>query len=66
VKAKGGKEFCLQNDPALRSARAEASTKGSAAAGYSSSAQSWNSARYSAAERYTEHEHQENEAVASA
>ncbi|KKI11796.1 hypothetical protein XA67_23000 [Comamonas thiooxydans] len=62
MKAKGGKEFCLQNDPALRSARAEASTKGSAAAGYSSSAQSWNSA----AERYTEHEHQENEAVASA
>ncbi|MCK5887708.1 MAG: hypothetical protein KAG70_14580 [Alcanivorax sp.] len=56
----------MQNDPALRSARAEASTKGSAAAGYSSSAQSWNSARYSAAERYTEHEHQENEAVASA
>lgn len=66
MKAKGGKEFCLQNDPALRSARAEASTKGSTAAAYSSSAQSWNSARYSAAARYTGYEHQENEAIARA
>ena len=66
MKAKGGKEFCKQNDPALRSARAEASTKGSAAADYSRSAQSWNSHRHSATARYTGYEHHENEAIASA